>query len=84
MHIGLTMAKLIWYIGYYLDNCFFSFRSSQIMDLTKVLPTVSGASLNMTVLVLHSSATEVEAKLSLKNFLLGLGPLETLTSVSHQ
>ncbi|XP_052686457.1 uncharacterized protein LOC128165710 [Crassostrea angulata] len=59
-------------------------RSSQIMDLTKVLPTVSGASLNMTVLVLHTSATEVKAKLSLENFLLGLGPLETLAHVSHQ
>lgn len=54
------------------------------MDLTKVLPTVSGASLNMTVLVLHTSATEGKAKLSLENFLVGLGPLETLARVSHQ
>lgn len=84
MHIGSTIAKLIQYIGYYLDYIFCTLRSSQIMDLTKALPTVSGASLNMTVLVLHTSATEVKAKLSLENFLVGLGPLETLAHVSHQ
>ena len=54
------------------------------MDLTKVLPTVCGASLNMTVLVLHTSATEVKGKLTIKQFLLGIGPVDALASVDHK
>ncbi|XP_056017955.1 uncharacterized protein LOC125660671 isoform X3 [Ostrea edulis] len=77
----------------FLENLLFHFnkgyhriktRSSKIMDLTKVLPTVSGASLNMTVLVTHTAATEVNAKLTLKKFLLGIGPVDVQSKVDHK
>jgi hypothetical protein len=55
-----------------------------MIDLTKVLPTVSGASLNMTVLVTHTAATEVKTKLSLKKFLLGIGPVDVQSKVDHR
>ncbi|XP_061191547.1 uncharacterized protein LOC133199693 [Saccostrea echinata] len=59
-------------------------RSSKIMDLTKVLPTVSGASLAMNVLFTHTTATEVKAKLTLKKFLLGVGPVDVQSKIFHK
>ncbi|KAL5017048.1 hypothetical protein ScPMuIL_006637, partial [Solemya velum] len=50
-------------------------RSSRIIDLVKVIPTVSGAPLNMTVLTTYVLSTEANAKADLSQFFRKIGPV---------
>ncbi|KAK3089974.1 hypothetical protein FSP39_008132 [Pinctada imbricata] len=54
-------------------------RSSKQMDLLKVMPTLSGAPLNLTVLVTSSVSGEMDAKFDV-SLLWGIGPVEARAS----
>lgn len=51
------------------------FRSANVVDLTKIMPTLSGATINMTVLMTTSMGLEGSVKGDFTQYLRGIGPL---------
>ncbi|CAC5393996.1 unnamed protein product [Mytilus coruscus] len=51
-------------------------RSAKVLDLTKIIPTISGASLNMTVLLTASMGLDVTAKADVSQYMRGTGPVQ--------
>lgn len=61
----------------------FSFsRSAKVVELSKVIPTLSGAPLNMTVLLTASMGLEVTAKADLSQYIRGTGPVQAKGGMS--
>ncbi|XP_063416105.1 uncharacterized protein LOC134697718 [Mytilus trossulus] len=51
-------------------------RSAKVLDLTKIIPTISGASLNMTVLLTASMGLDVTAKADVSQYMRRTGPVQ--------
>ncbi|XP_076076216.1 uncharacterized protein LOC143047139 isoform X2 [Mytilus galloprovincialis] len=51
-------------------------RSAKVLDLTKIIPTISGASLNMTVLLTASMGLNVTAKADVSQYMRRTGPVQ--------
>lgn len=66
----------ILFVGYLSIYYFVFLRSAKVLDLTKIIPTISGASLNMTVLLTASMGLNVTAKADVSQYMRRTGPVQ--------